>query len=112
MSHYYKPLPINDREPYAEPQKRTKTKRFLFRLLVGIAIMTAISYGIRYISRNSKFGMRRCQWTDNRTLMTLPSHYSLPSGDKIPSVALGTVITSPVNVTYLDRARSRVLEGR
>ncbi|EIW52463.1 uncharacterized protein TRAVEDRAFT_32150 [Trametes versicolor FP-101664 SS1] len=45
--------------------------------------------GVRAISRSSKMRMGKPCHAVHRNLSSLPSHYTLPSGHKIPSVALG-----------------------
>ncbi|KAI0629805.1 NADP-dependent oxidoreductase domain-containing protein [Trametes polyzona] len=49
-----------------------------------------VSYlGVRAIARSSKVHMGKPCHGARRNLSSLPSHYTLPSGHKIPSVALG-----------------------
>ncbi|KAL6300719.1 NADP-dependent oxidoreductase domain-containing protein [Sparassis latifolia] len=52
--------------------------------------MYAVFYGVRLLTRSSKrFGSGCRTGAGMRNLSSLPTHYTLPSGDKIPSVALG-----------------------
>ncbi|KAJ7205676.1 NADP-dependent oxidoreductase domain-containing protein [Mycena rebaudengoi] len=51
--------------------------------------------GLRHVSRVG-LGLPRCM--GHRNLTSLPSHYTLPSGDKIPSVALGVWQAAPNEV--------------
>lgn len=93
----YEPLPsvdIDKEETFGRPSTlKKKSKRVLSHLLVAFAVMYFVGYGTqRLISSLGKMtGGMGCHGL-NRTLTTkskLPSHYTLPSGDKIPSVALG-----------------------
>ncbi|KDQ49217.1 hypothetical protein JAAARDRAFT_43007 [Jaapia argillacea MUCL 33604] len=91
----YKRLPVDEFDN-EQPFKSTTTadkKRRIFHFITAAAIMVAIFSGLRHVSKsNSKFlwGSAGCHGRLNMsTASKLPSHYTLPSGDKIPSVALG-----------------------
>ncbi|KAI0671193.1 NADP-dependent oxidoreductase domain-containing protein [Trametes maxima] len=51
--------------------------------------MYASFVGVRAVARTAKVRMGRPCHGAERNLSSLPSHFTLPSGDKIPSVALG-----------------------
>lgn len=58
--------------------------------------MVVAVQGLRTFTRSSlgflHSGVRGCGGMRNVSLKALPTHYVLPSGDKIPSVALGMVM--------------------
>lgn len=94
--------------------RREKTKRLLFHILAGCALMFLAIQGIRALARSSGRSMTGpgCHGP-HRNLSSLPSHYTLPSGDEIPSVALGTVnsILDWIGGVHV-YANHRCLEGR
>jgi hypothetical protein len=96
----YKLLPTTNQDDIVNespPQARqTKTYRsILARILVVFSIMYLASSGVHSISRiGGRWGAWCGSGAGHRALSTsrgvqLPTHYTLPSGDKIPSVALG-----------------------
>jgi hypothetical protein len=87
----YKFLPATDEQTKGRSLGSARPKKIILHILAIIAIMYATFSGVRYISRsNLKFpkGLWGCHGAQ-RNLSSLPSHYTLPSGDKVPSVALG-----------------------
>ncbi|KAJ7505834.1 NADP-dependent oxidoreductase domain-containing protein [Mycena galericulata] len=63
-----------------------RPRRTLLRVFSALVLMVMFLYGVRHVSRT---GLSRCVGGGlHRNLTSLPSHYTLPSGDKIPSVAL------------------------
>lgn len=70
--------------------KREKVKKILFHALVVFTVMFVALQGLKAFIRSSERflhqGMKGCH---GRNLSSLPSHHTLPSGDKIPAVALG-----------------------
>lgn len=69
-------------------------KSALVRFLGALAIMYATFTGVRALSRlsvNRPFFMTPCHGLQRNMSKSasLPWHYQLPSGDRIPSVALG-----------------------
>lgn len=68
-------------------------KQVLFRTLALLCIMIAGYQGMQsFVKSSSKFLDRKlCRIGAHRNLSSLPSHFTLPSGDRIPSVALGTI---------------------
>ncbi|KAJ7726488.1 NADP-dependent oxidoreductase domain-containing protein [Mycena metata] len=54
--------------------------------------------GIRHVSRTALPTCMRGRQGLHRNITSLPSHYTLPSGDKIPSVALGVWQAKPNEV--------------
>lgn len=99
----YKPLPTEDsdtgqvQQRVRRPQRPYNRKRALITHFATLAAVMVVTYfGVRWLVcltpklRNSKkCGI--CADTAH-TPSSLPTHYTLPSGDKIPAVALGTVI--------------------
>src|SRR5882762_6353988 len=91
----YKQLPtIREDEQTTTSQgcNARKRKKNIFYILVLVATIYITFSGLRRISR-SNFGPPEEPWAclgAQNNLLGLPSHYTLPSGDKIPSVALGT----------------------
>lgn len=97
-------LVVDDSDQNKGPDAQSHRKRsaglkfYINRVLVLAVVMYAAFTGFRAVSR-SAFGSRVWQACHGlqRNLTTgasLPSHYQLPSGDRIPAVALGTVITA------------------
>ena len=103
MPLYYKPLATSEEDEESQTLKSrlsrfgpsSNTKSVLFSVVATAAVMYALYLGSKsLLSSLPKFrhGMRPgCGLHGQRNLTTLPSYYALPSGDKIPSVALGTV---------------------
>lgn len=92
----YKPLATSeDAEDPELTQTRVHTRRYknlAFHCLAIAAVMYAIFSGVKYIARAMpKMRTGAPCHGPRRNLSSLPEHYTLPSGDKIPSVALGTV---------------------
>jgi len=89
----YKPLPTigEDENTVFKARNTRKQKKVIFHVLAFVAIMYAAFSGVRYVSR-SNWGLAKGLWGCHgaqRNLSSLPSHFILPSGDKIPTVALG-----------------------
>ncbi|KAJ3525138.1 hypothetical protein NM688_g8450 [Phlebia brevispora] len=105
MPSVYQLLPTTDGgkpdEQLTRKIKREKIKKILFHVLAVSAIMVIAAQGLRAFIRSSErflqYGGKGCHGMQ-RNLSSLPSHYSLPSGDKIPSVALGCWKSSPGEV--------------
>ena len=72
-----------------------RVKKVLFHVLAVLAIMLAGYKGLSVYIRSSAQWLQKqpCHGLQ-RNLSTLPSHYTLPSGHQIPSVALGTAAVS------------------
>ena len=97
MPTFYELLPTSE-EGKAEEQltrkiRRDKIKKILFHVLAVFAVMLVALQGLKSFIKTSErfltYGGKGCHGMQ-RNLSSLPSHYALPSGDKIPSVALGT----------------------
>lgn len=89
----YEPVPTVDKDNEEElrihRRKRLGKKRFFFYLISFVALMVAACSAVR-LARTRGFWMTCYGPRRNQSnLARLPSHYALPSGDKIPSVALG-----------------------
>ncbi|KAF8133332.1 NADP-dependent oxidoreductase domain-containing protein, partial [Boletus edulis] len=85
----YEPVPTNDEEPLAHRRKPFGTKRLIIYILSFIALMYA-AFSAARLARSRGFWMTCYGPRRNQSeLARLPTHYTLPSGDKIPSVALG-----------------------
>lgn len=100
----YELVPTVDKDDEAEPFTRRKkplgNKRFFLYLISFAALMVAGCSAVR-LARSRGFwmtcyGPRR----DQSNLARLPSHYTLPSGDKIPSVALGRRSIYATSITW------------
>ena len=93
----YEPLATGDDDKslqHAQARAHTaRVKRILFTVLSLCAVMVAGFQGLRAIVRSSA-GFLHTAPCAQRNLSSLPSHHTLPSGDKIPSVALGTAASS------------------
>ncbi|KAJ7081581.1 NADP-dependent oxidoreductase domain-containing protein [Mycena belliarum] len=84
----YKPLPtdVEGQQKPSQPRSRG-LKRTAFRIVAVVALMVMLLSGVRHVSR---IALPRCKGGRlYQNITSLPSHYTLPSGDKIPSVALG-----------------------
>ena len=92
----YELLPTSDtakaQEELSSNIRKTHLKQILFRVLALAAIMFVAIQGIRSWAKSSaRFSHKPCHGL-HRNLSSLPSHYTLPSGDRIPSVALGMFV--------------------
>lgn len=99
----YQPIPTSENQNdddrkgtiLYKPTAFVSQKRKVFYALSFVAIMYATFSGIRLLARSKIFqgcsgsGAMNGTMHRNMSTATLPSHYTLPSGDKIPSVALG-----------------------
>lgn len=102
-------------------RRTTVVKKIIFHILAALAIMYALVLAVKEIPtacrmfRNNGVLMKNVTSVNtqklggchgaNRTLSTaagLPSFHSLPSGDKIPSVALGEPFFEFACVCYTD----------
>lgn len=119
MPPLYSPLPtvpevVEDKQFDLEAshrrQPKTTFKKIIFYVLAIFAIMYALVLGVKEIPSACRMlrskamlmkngtNMSGCHGA-NRTISTgagLPSFYTLPSGDKIPSVALGKYTHNPL----------------
>jgi len=83
--------PLQNSEANLTPSTRRRSKSILVRVLVSfILIMVTVS-----LARHTTLGQRVLAACHRRPKSSpaankLPTHYTLPSGDRIPSVALGT----------------------
>ena len=113
VSMSYELLPTSDpsqqqqRDPASSPSERTDSKKnksfrtdpfvrlILSRLLIALVLLYAMVAGLRALGRSASRLALSSGAACHRNaslkagLSTLPTHFDLPSGDKIPSVALG-----------------------
>ncbi|EPQ54864.1 hypothetical protein GLOTRDRAFT_111441 [Gloeophyllum trabeum ATCC 11539] len=79
---------VPDDGEHVEKRRANTKKRLLFHFVAVMAVLYAAFSGIRYGARAG--WLKGCAGKMRYSTKTqLPSHYTLPSGDKIPSVALG-----------------------
>lgn len=98
-----------------------RQRKFLFtwkRLLVVLAMSAVLQcaylpvkhFTRRPTTRRMRLGTPcHASHYNHSSIASLPTHYTLPSGDKIPSVALGTRSMTSVSTVYVqsaDRERS------
>ncbi|KAL4250107.1 hypothetical protein ABKN59_005965, partial [Abortiporus biennis] len=90
-SIFYKPLATDEDEDIFldKEQRRRRVKKVIFHLLAVVGMMYATFVGTKALFRWSAVSPATRKPCHNRNLTSLPTHYTLPSGDKIPSVALG-----------------------
>lgn len=93
---HYKRIPEGDgdvKQVSGSPERPVKCayrKKTFLHLLAATVILFSVMYGLRHISRAGLiYRGRPCYKGLHGSAAKLPSHYTLPSGDKIPSVALG-----------------------
>lgn len=98
----YKPLSTHDpeRDPHTDspaipdPNSHSaRAKNLLLRLLLLAAVMYAAFRALGSIRPRMRAPCHIAP--SHRNLSSLPSHYTLPSGDQIPAIALGTISLSP-----------------
>lgn len=81
--------------PEYRPQSQTSSKKFSWSKLIAISLL--VMFSIAFTARRSLTGFRipttfpslGCGLHTQKQLGGLPTHYTLPSGSQIPSVALG-----------------------
>ncbi|KAI0823952.1 NADP-dependent oxidoreductase domain-containing protein [Trametes gibbosa] len=91
-SAQYKPLSQHDgdEEQLSLDISRVRNrKRLLFHVLAIASVMYVAYLGVRAITRTPKSGLGKPCHKAHRNVSSLPSHFNLPSGHQIPSVALG-----------------------
>ncbi|KAH9948259.1 NADP-dependent oxidoreductase domain-containing protein [Amylocystis lapponica] len=105
----YKPLSTVDPEDGVQDRDQAtvnrtlrarRTKKLLFYFVAVAATMYAMFSGFKFLVRTGpkRFASGPGCHGAQRNLSSLPSHYALPSGDKIPAVALGVWQASPGEV--------------
>lgn len=75
----------------ASPVAQKSTKYTFSRVFSVLLVMFAAAFTVKQVYpglRNALKGGVRCHHEGN--FKGLPTHYTLPSGDKIPTVALGS----------------------
>ncbi|KAJ8583337.1 hypothetical protein M405DRAFT_875950 [Rhizopogon salebrosus TDB-379] len=91
FSQEYQQLPTFDKDTDERESSRkdTRKRRFCLHAIAIIAIMWTSLSATRMIRSKGFWAACHGSQRNSSTLAQLPSHYTLPSGDKIPSVALG-----------------------
>jgi hypothetical protein len=85
----YHLLPSSDAEAHGTKSRRcAELKRLAFKF-IAVAAMISGAFAVLRFSRQFAAPCRNGAHRNHSTSRKLPSHYKLPSGDKIPSVALG-----------------------
>ncbi|KAI0738889.1 NADP-dependent oxidoreductase domain-containing protein [Daedaleopsis nitida] len=105
-SRYYRPLPqseidIEKRTPKAPQRRSIFTWKHLFVLLAMAFVFRSTYLALKHASSPSARRLGTpCSGShrNKSSVVSLPSHYTLPSGDKIPSVALGVWQAKPDEV--------------
>ncbi|PSR73736.1 hypothetical protein PHLCEN_2v10426 [Hermanssonia centrifuga] len=97
----YELLPSAEEDKISEHSSRrthnNRVKKVLFHVLAVAAVMFVVFQGLRsFVRSSSKF--LHAPPCHGRNLSSLPSHFTLPSGAQIPSVALGVWKASPGEV--------------
>jgi hypothetical protein len=108
---HYNLLPaFSSQSKSTNPPLKSNLKTLLFRLLIACAAMLVLYRGFGEFSRSAasflRTGIKPCHSINGTmttvrnisAVQTLPSHYTLPSGDKIPSIALGTLVRCTTNI--------------
>lgn len=91
----YESLAVSDDDKAQEQLKKrlrhNRVKNILFHSLVVFAIMLAGFKGLKAYVRSTAQWLHKqpCSGLQRNYSTKLPSHYLLPSGHRIPSVALG-----------------------
>lgn len=99
FSQGYQQLPTVDKDAGEQESLRRKGPRKsifpLLRLTFAVIIIMCVSVPcVRMIRSRGFWATCHGAQRNSSTLAKLPSHYTLPSGDSIPSVALGTVLAT------------------
>jgi diketogulonate reductase-like aldo/keto reductase len=100
----YQSLPTSHKDEQitttVKAQKPNKQNKNIFWVFAVLAILYAALTAIRHISQSNFKHVRwlgGCHGTQRNT-SGLPAHFTLPSGDKIPAVALGVWQAGPEDV--------------
>lgn len=93
LPFYYKPLATDENEgpPSARKLRIITLKRILFQILTIVAIGYASYLGTSAFLNSGFMRHAHRPGCPHHNTTTLPTEFTLPSGDKIPTVALGTV---------------------
>jgi hypothetical protein len=95
----YQQLPTVDKDAGEQEslQRKCPRKRIfpLLRLAIAVILIMCVSVScVRMIRSRGFWAACHGPQRNSSTLAKLPSHYTLPSGDNIPSVALGTALVT------------------
>ncbi|GLB38574.1 putative aldo/keto reductase family protein [Lyophyllum shimeji] len=84
--------------PVEQPVKALRNR--FFRVLAASTLVITMIYGLQRLSRSGlpNFFRPSCWKGIHGSAPLLPTHFTLPSGDKIPSVALGSWRSGPGEV--------------
>jgi len=93
FSQKYQQLPTVDKDAGEQEslQRKDPRKRRFPLLVIAIIMIMCVSLPCVRMIRSRFWPACHSPQRTYSSLTKLPSHYTLPSGDKIPSVALGTV---------------------
>lgn len=101
FSQKYHQLPTFDKhagEHESLQRKDPRRRRSPFLVIAIIMFLGASIPCIRMARSRAFLSACNSPQRNSSTLANLPSHYTLPSGDKIPSVALGTAAVNAYQV--------------
>ncbi|OCH92819.1 hypothetical protein OBBRIDRAFT_790840 [Obba rivulosa] len=87
-SYRYKLLSNGDDDEQISTKPAVRRKKILFGIIAVAAAMYAVFSAARFLVRSSRLACHKPPGL-HRNLSSLPDHFTLPSGDNIPSVALG-----------------------
>ncbi|CDO72238.1 hypothetical protein BN946_scf184970.g90 [Trametes cinnabarina] len=116
----YKQLPqynVDEDDDQRHPNPaRLGVKRVFLHLIFVATVMYLAYVGVRTVSRSAKVRLGAPCRGVQRNLSSLPTHYTLPSGDKIPAVALDRPVQASGKPTgekseKPSRQRSRLVTG-
>lgn len=93
LPFYYKPLATDENQEPPSPRKLRiiRIKKALFHIVTVVAIGYASYLGTTALLRSAFMHHVHGPGCPHRNFTTLPIHLTLPSGDQIPTVALGTL---------------------
>ncbi len=114
LQFYYKPLATEENEDPLSPRKVRiiRIKKLLFQLLTLFAIGYASYLGTSALLDSGFMRHTHGPGCPHRNFTVLPTNLTLPSGDKIPTVALGKVWVSYQSRSSCEPFECRSMAGR
>ena len=95
-TYAYHPVPTGDEEtllPSGPLQSQARVRQTAYRTALGFLFTGLLALCILYVRNYTTLNQAGCVGLHSLNVSSevekLPSHYNLPSGDKIPSVGLG-----------------------